>query len=346
MFKKMRRRILGMIIGGLVGGSFSLYSTKSHALLGGLMSPEKLFELFLKKAGPILMRFLGYRFMANLEKGIDNYSKKNKEINENKNSDIAMTYAQNSDMYIKFTRERANFDLDLNSAVSPIACLGEFVSETNNQTYHAMQAAIPIAADKIKLFSEVKKNQQGEQIHYRNQSLMKLLDDHGSLHLQELTKIVGVHHFKNSQRAEEELAALLGNNMTNDIEQQKDFSRVPLQGRQAQANTITDALMSIFLQRVKSIKIESDFKDSLSDNLKSLYRHNELSLIEHLHLEVLSVSSNAKFTDIVMDTPSLTTGVTHLNYLSALKDRIALERYKLAQKRNLVHGTRNMLKGS
>lgn len=331
MKNKLRRKVMGLIFGSILGGSISMAASKKSHAFGIGLSPEDIFEMFIEKAGSILMRFLGYRFMSNLDLSMDRYQENSEETNKNKNADMAKALAMGYETAIEKYRKVANHEIELECITPKITCANGSLSQINNQNSNAVRSAAPLARERLNTYLDSRGESKNETVHIRNETLSKLLNSQGDIEIQELTKLVGVNHFTDNTRAEEEMAALVGNHIST-----ANKGKIEEQRSKANNDIVIDALMMLFMQRVKTTAIDSNFMETLSGDLKQLYPQTKLSTIEMLHLETMALSSNDLFNNQVADSPSITTATAYLNPIQALQNKLELERYKVSEMRNLV----------
>lgn len=324
---------MGLLFGSILGGSISIAASKNSHAFGIGLSPEDIFEMFVEKAGSILMRFLGYRFMTNLDISMDRYQENSEETNKNKNADMAKALAMGYETSVEKYRKVANHEIELECISPKVTCANGALSQTNNENSNAVRSAAPLARERLNTYLDSSSESKSRTVHIRNETLSKLLNSHGDIEVQELTKLVGINHFTDNTRAEEEMAALVGNHISS-----SNKGKIDEQRSKGNNDIVIDALMTIFMQRVKTTAIDSDFQDTLSGDLKRLYPQSKLSTIEMLHLETMALSSNELFNNQVADSPSITTATAYLNPIQALQNKLELERYKVSEMRNLVSG--------
>ena len=322
---------MGLIFGSILGGSISMAASKKSHAFGIGLSQEEIFEMFIEKAGSILMRFLGYRFMSNLDLSMNRYQENSEETNKNKNADMAKALTMGYETAIEKYRKVANHEIELECISPKFTCANGSLSQINNENSNAVRRAVPKARERLNNYLDSNGQSKNKTVYVRSETLSKLLDAQGDIEIKELSKIVGVNHFTDNTRAEEEMAALVGNHIST-----QNQGQIEEQRSKANNDIVIDALMMLFMQRIKTTAIDSNFKGTLSNELKRLYPHSKLSTIEMLHLETMALCSNELFNLQVADSPSITTATAYLNPIQALQNKLELERFKVSEMRNLV----------
>lgn len=346
-FKKIRRKLLGLIFGCALGGTASLYSSRSQAGFGGsfVLSDEDLFEMFLENAGGVFMRFLGNRFISNLQNAYDDYSEENKEQTEKNNADTAAMIAQGSDAQVKVLKEIWDHQLSLEAMPPKSLCITSELSSAGHKISRATRQASSVTTQKGISYLERNQDSVGSQSATRASSISTLLSENKKVRFLELTSLIGSGHFNDTNRAEEELLMLLSDiaNRSSKTENTiESIDAIHSHAIKASQDIILNALMHIFMQRTKAIDVPESLRDSLSPELKSTY-NSKLSYIEFLELEVLSKSNNRTFNEEVYDTPSTTTGSIVLSQLNALTSKLHHERLLVQEQRNIIQSLKGML---
>ncbi|MEZ8238655.1 MULTISPECIES: hypothetical protein [Vibrio] len=326
---------MGLIAGGAIGGGVALVTPKTANAFSMPLSPEELMEQLIEQGGAILMRFLGYRFSSNFQDAFDRYTDNNKETTKEKNGDMAKNITQSYEATIFKMTELMNHEISLDLYTPSTACANGELSKANNRLNKAIGSATPKARNTIHEYFEIKSENLSEAIFYRNKTFSTLLNSQGEPEFKELEKLIGVSHFDDTKRAEQEIAALIGDRPSYE-DSTSNLDAIVNQSDQIKENIVIDALMGIFIQRIASSNVPVEFRKSLSSELNKMYPNSKLSSIELLHLETLSLSSNELFNNAVSNSPSLTTAIQYYNPIQAVENKIQVERLKIAELRNLV----------
>lgn len=339
-FRRMRRKILGLLFGVSLGTTVSLYSSKSHAFFGTPLTPEEIFEMFIERAGGVFMRFLGNRFMSNMDIAFDQYTEYFRKNKSDDNAIIGKMIATSEDLTLRAFSETNNHELKLNTYTPGNAC---HMSEQSSVNQNISKAADSV--QKVAFQNQFNNLSHGtgpnsEKRNYRDEAVRSLADDYSTPVLKELNKLFFASTFADTERAEKELAALLGDFefdiRTGGTNKATIRDEVLSQGSATKLSVIVNQLSMLLAQRVPTEKADDVIDTIGSSTLGSNYLGRKLSMIERLELEVKTQSQNEAFTEELKGVPSLAAGMILPNLQSALTHKLQFELHKVRDARALI----------
>lgn len=326
--RRSRRKIFGLIVGLVVGGTASLAISKKASGFGFALTPEQLFKMFLEKAGVVMMRFFSNRFMSNLQNVIEDTSDEVKERNESSQADMARAMSVGFERQIELATAIAKRKTEREAVVPTNSCARHEIAKASQSVSNVAGKFRTALNERNKGYLLEASSSAGDQQVARKPLVTSLKNENGEYELKQLQKLVGVGAFDDSLRAERELAAMVSRIRTirglgtTGIEKSMYVDQSGLQGI---VDVLMDSVNHLFGQRLKSTALSSGLIDTMSRELASRYEYRKLSFIELLEAEVLASSDNEKFYTEVSELPSLTTATVIMNNQIATRNKLQRE---------------------
>tara|TARA_R110002033_G_scaffold135713_3_gene175301 strand:+ start:29910 stop:30953 length:1044 start_codon:yes stop_codon:yes gene_type:complete len=133
----LRRKLIGMMVGGILGTMLSVYSKKAKA-----GPEEKLFEYALQYIAEIIIKYYGNTWYENTKEQIGDWGKNNGEKTVEEENTLRVDFAKFGDAINATSKEVANKELMADTEPTPLNCTGGQLNElrkngvenTKNQT--------------------------------------------------------------------------------------------------------------------------------------------------------------------------------------------------------------------
>jgi hypothetical protein len=326
--KKLRRKFLGILLGASVGLGFTLVSKPANAFLSSLVPMTTILEWFFERAGGVMMRYLGYRYLKNWQEAWDNYTKNRSE---------QMSVNQS---VIDALQQRSEHELKLESYVDNDACTDDIIATQIHSKLSKRSKTYAIETTNY-LSQYIKSTNTETTIDnvLNSTSLSeRTLNSLDRITLKELHKLASNKYIDDQNQAMVELGLLFA-----DV---KSPTRAALiKGRSDKVNAlarienielITAALSHLISMRIKSSGISTLPTDGLSDSLKSKYSQDHLSDLLMLGLQVDSAVANATYIDNLEQNPSFSSVLIKMQMQQALTNALKHQIMIIEEYRNKI----------
>ncbi|MBO1897682.1 hypothetical protein HNW13_018245 [Shewanella sp. BF02_Schw] len=148
----IRRKLLGMMFGGILGTMLSVYSKKAEANLD-----EDLFEYALQYIAEIIITYYGNTWYQNTQDQIGEWGQNNGEKTIEEENTLRVDFAKFGDAINATSKEVANKELMADTEPTPLNCTGGQLNELRNygvtNTKSQTQARATLRNTEIKNFS-------------------------------------------------------------------------------------------------------------------------------------------------------------------------------------------------
>jgi hypothetical protein len=338
--KKLRRKFLGILLGASVGLGFTLVSKPANAFLSSLVPMTTILEWFFERAGGVMMRYLGYRYLKNWQEAWDNYTKNRSESTEKQMGSMTAAQMSVNQSVIDALQQRSEHELKLESYVDNDACTDDIIATQIHSKLSKRSKTYAIETTNY-LSQYIKSTNTETTIDnvLNSTSLSeRTLNSLDRITLKELHKLASNKYIDDQNQAMVELGLLFA-----DV---KSPTRAALiKGRSDKVNAlarienielITAALSHLISMRIKSSGISTLPTDGLSDSLKSKYSQDHLSDLLMLGLQVDSAVANATYIDNLEQNPSFSSVLIKMQMQQALTNALKHQIMIIEEYRNKI----------
>ncbi|MEE7516201.1 hypothetical protein G6355_11310 [Vibrio cholerae] len=342
---KQKRKLLGFILGLLVGFGISLKSSNANAFFGSVLSPEKLFEKFLKKAGGILMRYFGYRTVSNWENAWQKYQEYRSDNQDKLNAVTIDTQLKINQAIIDSLGVTESHNLYIESYSFTNSCFDSMIERSASESSVTSSAYINNSNSLLRKFIYDSSSKNIDAADISNQlknSASKKISDGLTVQTSELHKIASELNINNFGVALEESILLYSDFLpfllNGDMSKSKKVERMMLIQNLELIHHCITKLITIRLASINS----SDLKASLSTNDFTNSIPDKMSELDLLRIEATETIGNSDYLEGLLDSPSFTSLVSETVKRQSINNKLRIQLNELDELIGLVRSMRSL----